>query len=232
MNNCEVLEIPSSFLDLNISVTKSGIDAGVTSDGNKRIWVLASTEDEDEDSETLVQKAMDISYLEKDGKFLWGHSDPKTGRVDPEDVLGTIERARITSEGLYVEGSLLKGKRKAKVIYDDLKNNPDLCPHKASIEGTYQIMITSDGMVQKSAIVRNIAFDVNVKNTYTMAGVLKSLRCGRPDCNCEEIIPLMKSNREKMGLYLAHNILCRNMNYIATKDIARQYLHETLKVKE
>jgi hypothetical protein len=224
MQQTEEIYLPELF-PVNI-IAKAGIDTGNKFDEQRRIWVLASTEHEDEQDEALVQKAMDISYLPKDGKFLWGHSPPDGSQINPECVIGNVTKAHIPPEGLYAEGILWKGKRYADVIYNDLEQNPEICPHKASIEGSYKILIGPDGIIRKSAVVRNISFDVNVVNTHTMAGVIKSLNGGgRDDCNCHEHIGRLSHDKKKLiGLYVLHEAVCNGKNLKAIKSLAQQYL--------
>lgn len=221
--------LPFSAFDIEIAINKAGVvplkenDVNVPPSEAMRIWVLASTGDLDEQGEQLVQSAMNIDYLTKDGKFLWGHTD-KNKKIDPENVLGNIDLAEKKPEGLYVEGPLWKGKRKAIEIFNDINNNPDTCPHKASIEGSYKVLITADGEIHKSAIVRNIAFDVNVVNTHTMAGVMKSLHSGTQECNCLEYAKSLTNAKEKLALFIAHEAICSNRKYDEIKSMAVQYL--------
>jgi len=211
------------MFDFSIEVSKAGINV---CDDRMRVWVLASTEDQDEQGESLIQKSMDISYLTKDGKYTWGHS--VKGRVEPENVLGIIDSGRIDDVGLYTEGEFFKSKSKALEIYKDFKDNPDICPHRASIEGSYKVFLDSLGNIQKSAIVRNVAFDLNVVNTNTMAGVVKSLHSGR-ECACMDKIPELRTHRDKVNAFIYHNAICKNEDAKTIKSIIKDSRHLFIK---
>lgn len=229
------------FGTVTIPVFKSGVgrntDIPLTGefrapdDNEMRIWVLASTGDKDEQDEKLLQKLLDISYLTKDGKYIWGHSkiddEGRTIPKDPEDVLGDIDIGSITKAGLYSEGVMFNGKRKAIDVFNDLKNNPGRCPHKASIEGSYKVFTDRNGQVFKSAVVRNIAFDLNVINTNTMAGVLKSLTTGgmiNGTCRCLKST-IGATTPRKIEILLYHETVCNgNQNILGIKNLITKVL--------
>lgn len=192
-----------------------------------RVWCLASTEDQDEDNEKLVQKALDIQYLTKDGKFLWTHT--QQGRIEPENILGVIDKAEVIKSGLYVEGLFLRGKPKAEQIYNDLMHNPETSPYRVSIEGHYKYFMGDGGRLCKSAIVRNIAFDANVVNTHTVAGVLKSLGYGTPHvCDCNTKLNELTNDLERMRLFLWHNLSCCGKSLPEVQEALNAWKKENL----
>jgi len=89
------------------------IDLKKSEDGEKRIIQgFASTSAKDRENEEIIQKGLDISDFVNYGWFNWDHDNSK--------ILGYPhkETTRITSEGFYVEGELLKGVAEADRVWE------------------------------------------------------------------------------------------------------------------
>lgn len=80
-------------------------------EGEMRIGGYASTSHRDRQGESVIQKSLDISEFVTSGFFNLDHDGSK--------ILGYPDgdRCRIDSQGLYVEGTLLKGVPEAESIY-------------------------------------------------------------------------------------------------------------------
>ncbi len=82
-----------------------------------KIGGIASTAEKDADGEYLDPKGFDLSYFKNQGFFNWHHMSKK----DPNAIIGEPTGAKITPEGLYVEGFLYSDSELAKSVYDTAK---------------------------------------------------------------------------------------------------------------
>lgn len=137
-----------------------------------RIEGLASTPTKDLQDEIVKQDGLDISDL-KAGRGLFNF-DHKEG---PENLLGIIEDANVTNDGLHVSGYLFKHQPRAKAFYDIMRSlKPE---HKKrvqmSIEGRILERGGKDGKTIKSAKVEKVALTVDPVNRDTFTTIAKSL---------------------------------------------------------
>lgn len=145
------------------------------SKGNNDEWKirgLASTDSIDLQGEQVKQAGLDISAL-KAGLGLFNYDHEK----GPENIIGAIEKADQTPEGLHVEGYLFKHQPRAKAFYDIMRS---LKPEQArrvqmSIEGKIIRRDGEDGKVIAQAKVEKVALTVDPVNTDTYTEILKSL---------------------------------------------------------
>lgn len=79
-----------------------------------KIGGIASTSAKDADGEFLDPNGFDLSYFKHQGFFNWHHMSKK----DPTAIIGEPTDAKITPEGLYVEGFLYSNSPIAKSVYD------------------------------------------------------------------------------------------------------------------
>jgi hypothetical protein len=128
------------------------------SEGRRIIKGYASTETEDRQGETLIQKGLDISNFIDHGWFNYDH--------DNSIILGyPLETCRVDNKGFWVEGELLKGVTAADRMWDlavALKKSN--APRKIgfSIEGKVE---ERDGNRIVKAKIYNVAITPNPVNT-------------------------------------------------------------------
>lgn len=149
--------------------------------GEWRIKGLASTEHLDLQGEIIKMNGLDITPL-KDGRgvFNWDH------KPGPENVLGVIDAAEITTDGLFIEGYLLKNCEKAKAVYnilDSLKAG-DRKRIGLSVEGKVLKRSDMNGKIISGAKIDKVALTLDPVNPNTYSELVKSLT----DSNREEII--------------------------------------------
>ncbi len=146
-------------------------------DGKWKIKGLASTEHIDQQGEIIKMSGLDITAL-KEGKgiFNYNHKD------GPENVVGVIENGEIKSDGLYVEGYLLKNCDRAIAIYNILESLEDKDKTRLgmSVEGKVLQRTGPSGQIIASAKIDKVALTLDPVNPYTYTQLIKSLH----DDNC------------------------------------------------
>jgi hypothetical protein len=75
-----------------------------TPEGDRILRGLASTDDEDLQGESVIQRGLNISYLKSRGFINWDHGKGASA------IIGEPISADVTQKGLYIEGRLYKGK--------------------------------------------------------------------------------------------------------------------------
>ncbi len=155
------------------SFAKSDTDADGNPVKRRGIRGIASTEDEDEDGEQMLQRGLDFGYFLDQGWFNYDH------RVD--DVIGHPETAVTTAKGLITEGILLEGIESADRIWaiaEGLKKAQSPRRLGMSIEGK---VLERDGNKIVRAKVYNVALTPHpVNGGARFEAFLKSLS-GRAD---------------------------------------------------
>lgn len=162
------MESISFFVPADIDLVKSEN----SSDGEEKriIRGYASTNFKDRQDEEIVQKGLDISDFIKYGWFNYDHDSTK--------ILGypLAENTRITPDGFYVEGELLKGVSLADQVWEvatALKRTNSPRKLGFSVEGNV-LQRGSDGRIT-SAKIYNVAITPNPVNpTATWDAVVKS----------------------------------------------------------
>lgn len=162
-----------------------------TEDGEWRIRGLASTSSQDLQGEIVNQDGLDISAL-KAGLGLFNYDHEK----GPENIIGVIDGAEVTPQGLMVEGYLLKEQPRARAFYDIMRS---LKPEHSrrvqfSIEGKIVKREGDGGRTIANAKVEKVALTVDPVNTDTYVEMLKSLSIDSKD------EPSNKSNQEDVNL--------------------------------
>ena len=96
--------------DIPVDIVKS--TTGEKDEPEMRIAGYASTEDEDRQGDSILQKGLDISDFVNFGWFNFDHNNEK--------ILGYPDKTKckIDSHGFYVEGTLLKGNELAKSMWE------------------------------------------------------------------------------------------------------------------
>jgi len=140
-----------------------------------RIRGIASTPNKDLQGEIVSQKGLDISNL-LEGKGLFNLDHGK----GMENVIGKIDKAKLTKEGLLVEGYLFPDVEKAKVVNNIMRGlkKGDEKRMQFSIEGK---VLKRDGKRIERAKVTNIALTLQPINDNTYAEFAKSFADSSPD---------------------------------------------------
>jgi hypothetical protein len=146
-----------------------------------RIGGIASTEDEDLDGERVIQKGIDLGYLDSGwGIFNWNH------RKDPDEFLGPIDHVEKLSKGLWTEGYLWQDVDRARHVHNVLTSVPPgaKSPFGFSVQG--KAFLRRNGNLVKS-MVREVALTHCPINQHTYADLLKSFegkkQCKSPGCS-------------------------------------------------
>lgn len=141
-------------------------------DGEYKIAGLASTENIDKQGEVIIQKGIDLSPIDQQkGFFNYDHSNK------PEDIIGVVDSYSRGDKGLYVQGKLFKGHKRAEAVYAIMKG---LSESKSgaigfSVEGQILERDPNNPKIIRKCKIKNIAITLNPVNSDTYAGLIKSL---------------------------------------------------------
>jgi hypothetical protein len=137
-------------------------------EGRRFIRGYASTETEDRQGETLVQKGLDISDFMRHGWFNYDH--------DNSIILGyPVDGCRVDDKGFWVEGELLKGIPVADRIWDlAIALKKSNAPRKVGFSVEGKVLERDGGRIVKAKIY-NVAITVNpVNTTCSWEAIVKS----------------------------------------------------------
>lgn len=155
-----------------IDIVKAGKSGKMIIEGE------CSNQTRDMDGEIIITKGIDLSYAEREGKLIWGHTPPSkinAGILPPQYVLGNILELKPFSKALYLKGMLYSGNENAEQVYRIMKENPGCHGIGFSIEGG----AISRDRIDKSIIVKswlkNVSVYHNVKNLNTWADVVEQI---------------------------------------------------------
>lgn len=149
-------------------------------DGDWRIYGLASTAARDLQGEVVNPKGLDLSPIEKGrGVFNFDH------KKGPENIIGAIDTAKKSDDGLFLGGYLFKKHDRAKAVHQIMSSltKSDRGRMGMSIEGVVQ---QRDGEGEKTiakAKITSCALTMNPVNTDTYVDVLKSFNEVQFDTN-------------------------------------------------
>lgn len=156
-------------------------------DGVMKVSGIASTEHKDLQDEIVKLHGLDISELQAGNGIF--NDDHKRGI---ENVVGIIEDAKITSDGLFVKGELFddeKGRKYYNIMNYCEKNNKE--PRVGmSIEGIISKRDGDDGKIIAAAKIDKVALTLNPVNKNTYATLLKSLEAQ------EDLLKLLGDDEE------------------------------------
>ena len=141
-------------------------------DNGWKIKGLASTEDVDMQGEVVKQHGLDVTPIKKGhGWINYNHSN------EPEDIIGKLDDAEITTDGLMVEGYLFKKHNRAKAVYQIMKSldDKDRRAVKLSIEGKIQKRSGKESKVIAAAKVDKVAITLDPINVNTYVELMKAM---------------------------------------------------------
>lgn len=163
-------------------------DMEKASDGSYRIRGLASTERVDQQGETIIQKGIDLTPIEKKkGVLNWDH------QKGPENTIGLLDGYTRTTKGLFIEGRLFKNHTKAKAVREIMESlsEGDRGRIGLSVEGRILERDPSNPAVIKKCQISAVALTMNPVNADTFADIVKSM-------NAAETLEI--DSQEQVGL--------------------------------
>lgn len=149
---------------------------------------IASTEDTDLQNEIIKQEGLDLSLL-RERRIVFNDDHSK----ETKDILGIVEEAVVTSQGLKVKGKIFKNNPAGMTYYNLLKHGGYV---GYSVEGAVQRRDRENSNIISNAKLSAIALTRNPVNQATYATFLKSLT-GEVELTDEEFEPTLESKIDK-----------------------------------
>lgn len=149
-------------------------------DGEWRIRGLASTAKRDRQGEVVLQEGLDLTPInQKRGIFNFDH------QPGVENIVGLIDSAKKTEQGLIVEGRLFKNHDKAKAIYQIMSSldKEDRSRMGMSVEGIIKERAGDNQKIIKQAVISKVAITMAPVNEDTFVDLVKSLGVNSVDFN-------------------------------------------------
>lgn len=171
-------------------------------DGNYIVQGIISSDDTDEQADSISPDGMDTSYFLEKGWIKWEHgNNPDQFIGEPEDVrVGRFDHPTLNKSvnGVFIKGRLYANREmslKAVVAIEDLQKSKSSRRVGWSIEGGVVERDRQTGKIIKS-VLRNVVLTMNPVNTMTYAELVKSFTKGdeslmttnqQPEANTTEI---------------------------------------------
>ena len=137
-----------------------------------KVGGIATTRAKDSDGEEIDEKGWDVDYFVNNGFFNYNHQS----KFNPSAVIGEPTTAKVTKDGVYVEGYLYADSELAKSVYETtkmLENSSSSRRMGFSIEGK---ALARDPFNEKKitkARLTGCALTLNPKNPNTLVNLLK-----------------------------------------------------------
>lgn len=147
-------------------------DLEKAADGSYKIRGLASTEKVDLQGETIIQKGVDLTPIDKKkGVLNWDH------QRGPENTIGVLDSYQRTSKGLVIEGRLFKNHTKAKAVKEIMESlgEGDRGRMGLSVEGRILERDPKNPAIILKCQISAVALTMNPVNADTYADVVKSM---------------------------------------------------------
>jgi hypothetical protein len=150
------------------------IEKGKSKDGKDimKVGGIASTKDKDSDDEMIDPKGYDTKYFLENGFLNYNHQ----AKFNPKAVIGEPTTARVTKDGLYIEGFLYADSELAQSVYETTKMLEKSSSKRRmgfSIEGQALERDASDERKITKAKLTGCALTLNPKNPNTLVNILK-----------------------------------------------------------
>jgi hypothetical protein len=179
-----------------LSIWVPGLAKAESDDTHRRVCGLASSEDEDQQGETILQKGIDFSPLVSHGHINWNHQS------GPKNVIGepTVVEFRDTRNGygLYMEGVIYKGTENSDGVWQLIcaveearKTGASKRQLGWSVEGGIVARNPQNKNIIEKSIVRHMAVThepVNAKTYLELAKSLGHTWAGIPEFDAGEIV--------------------------------------------
>lgn len=172
-------------------------------DGDWKIAGLASTEDIDQQGETIIQKGIDLTPIDQ-GRG-WFNFDHASGI---ENLVGTIDGYKQDEKGLYVHGKLFKNHDKAKAIYQVMSSLGENTKSRVglSVEGKILERDAINKSVIKKCQIDKVAITLNPVNSNTYADLVKSMSNANIEFNSTKENNEILINNEQ-ALFTANQVI-------------------------
>jgi hypothetical protein len=157
------------------AVMVKGGEKGADKSGKRWIQGIASTDGTDLQGEIVEQRGIDFSYFLKHGYFNYDH------KQDSKFKIGEPTEAKLTKNGLWVKGFLLKNKEVADEVWEHMTSLAASGSTRRmgfSIEGK---VLKRNGNVIEKCWIKDIAITPAPVNTHTWAEIAKSLNAQKWD---------------------------------------------------
>ncbi len=145
-------------------------DPAAKGDSKRRIRGIASTESKDLEGETIDLSGISLDYFTTKGVFNDDH------KQEVSAIVGEPTSAKITKDGLFVEGILYKGKDSADKIWEHFNSLEQSGAKRRlgfSIEGK---VLARKGSTITRCWLKNIAITAHPVNSATWAEIAKSFK--------------------------------------------------------
>lgn len=205
------------------------------SEEHRYIRGYASTEAEDRQGESLVQKGLDISDFVNHGFFNYDH--------DNSIILGypIADKCHVDDKGLWVEGELFKGIPEADRIWElALAIKKSNAPRKVGFSVEGKVLQRDGGRVLKAKIY-NVAITTNpVNTTCSWEAVVKSFN-GKEEVNFDRLDKALEAGYETNpedleggGAFRKESLDkdLKNLSYVIGDDGKKKILKEKLEYKK
>jgi hypothetical protein len=147
-------------------------DMTKSADGSYKIRGLASTERVDQQGESIVQKGLDLTPIDKKKGILnWDH------QAGPENTIGVLDGYERTAKGLVIEGRLFKNHTKAIAVREIMESlgEGDHGRVGLSVEGKILERDPLNPAIIRKCRISAVALTMNPVNTDTFADIVKSM---------------------------------------------------------
>lgn len=137
-----------------------------------KIGGIASTKAKDSDGEEIDEKGWDTEYFVNSGFFNYNHQS----KFNPKAVIGEPTMAKVTKDGVYVEGFLYADSELAQSVYETTKMLESSSGKRRmgfSIEGKALERDPFNPKKIKKARLTGCALTLNPKNPNTLVNLLK-----------------------------------------------------------
>lgn len=152
-------------------------------DGSYKIRGLASTERMDQQGETIIQKGIDLTPIDKKkGVLNWDHAK------GPENTIGVLDGYERTAKGTIIEGRLFKNHTKAKAVREIMESlgEGDRGRMGLSVEGRILERDPANPSIIKKCQITAVALTMNPVNTDTFADIVKSMNASEIEFDAQE----------------------------------------------
>ncbi|URJ36601.1 hypothetical protein MF625_001020 [Paenibacillus polymyxa] len=185
--------------------------------GDYIVQGIISSDDTDEQADSITPDGMDTSYFLSKGWIKWEHgNDPDQFIGEPETVhVGKFNHPTLNKSvnGVFIKGRLYANREmslKAVVAIEDLQKSHSTRRVGWSIEGGVVERDRQTGKIIKS-VLRNVVLTMNPVNTMTYAELVKSFTKGdgsimttnqQPEANTTEISAQLGGLEKSLALII------------------------------
>lgn len=185
-----MIDVKNPQLDKDIFRFVAPAELEKAADGSYKVRGLASTEKMDQQGETIIQKGIDLTPIDKKKGILnWDHAK------GPENTIGILDGYERTAKGTIIEGRLFKNHTKAKAVREIMESlgEGDRGRMGLSVEGRILERDPMNPSIIKKCQITAVALTMNPVNTDTYADIIKSMNASEIEFSAEETAAEAKS---------------------------------------